>query len=124
MTALALLFASDGYQLVLGGLVRSFTAIPLTVTVDWTAVARTLTDSVTQLLVAALQIAGPIMAVLFVANSALGLLSRVAPALNAYSLGPPALALLTVVLCGIGIVALPTVAQVLAERAVSAMGGG
>ena len=29
MAALALLFASDGYQLVIGGLARSFTALPL-----------------------------------------------------------------------------------------------
>ena len=28
MTALALLFASDGYQLVIGGLTGSFTALP------------------------------------------------------------------------------------------------
>jgi flagellar biosynthetic protein FliR len=124
MTALALLFASDGYQLVIGGLARSFTAIPLTMSVDWSVLTQTLTRSVTQLLVAALQIAGPIMAVLFVANAALGLLSRVAPALNAYSLGPPALVLLTVVLCGIGIVALPSIVQVLAEQAVHAMGVG
>ena len=124
MTALALLFASDGYQLVLGGLARSFTAIPLTMSVDWTALVSTLAGSVTQLMLAALQIAGPIMAVLFVANAALGLLSRVAPALNAYSLGPPALVLLTVVLCGVGIVALPAVVQVLAEQAVHAMGAG
>jgi flagellar biosynthetic protein FliR len=123
MTALTLLFASDGYQLVLGGLVRSFAAIPLTVSVNWHALAQTLTGSVTQLLIAALQIAGPIMAVLFVANAALGLLSRVAPALNAYSLGPPALVLLTVVLCGVGIVALPAIVQVIAENAVRTMGG-
>lgn len=123
MTALALLFASDGYQLVLGGLVRSFTAIPLTMSVDWRSVTQTLTGSVTQMLIAALQIAGPIMAVLFVANAALGLLSRVAPALNAYSLGPPALVLLTVVLCAIGIVALPMIVQAIAGQAVHAVGG-
>jgi flagellar biosynthetic protein FliR len=116
-TALALLFASDGYQLVIGGLVRSFASIPLTTSVDWNSVAQTLTDSITQMLVAALQIAGPIMVVLFLANVALGLLTRVAPALNVYSLGPPALALTTVVLSGISIVALPNFVDFLAQQA-------
>lgn len=123
MTALALLFATDGYQLVLGGLVRSFTAIPLTMSMNWPALAQTLSGSVTQLLLAALQIAGPIMAVLFVANGALGLLSRVAPALNVYSLGPPALVLLTVALCGVAIVALPAIVEALAEQAARVAGG-
>jgi flagellar biosynthetic protein FliR len=123
MTALALLFVSDGYQLVLGGLVRSITAVPLTMSVDWRSITQTLSGSVTQMLIAALQIAGPIMAVLFVANAALGLLSRVAPALNVYSLGPPALVLLAVVLCALGIVALPMIVQALAGQAVHAIGG-
>ena len=39
---------------------------------------------------AALQIAGPLVAVLFLADVALGLLTRVAPALNAFALGFPA----------------------------------
>ena len=123
MTALTRLFVTDGYQLVLGGLVRSFTAVPLTMSVDWKSVTQTLTGSVTQMLLAALQIAGPIMAVLFVANAALGLLSRVAPALNVYSLGPPALVLLTVVLCAVGIVALPMIVQAVTSQAVHVIGG-
>lgn len=123
-TALALLFVSDGYQLVIGGLVRSFESIPLTTSVDWNSVAQTLTGSITQMLVAALQIAGPIMVVLFLANVALGLLTRVAPALNVYSLGPPALALATVVLSGIGIVALPNIVEFLVQKASQLIAGG
>jgi flagellar biosynthetic protein FliR len=123
-TALALLFVSDGYQLVIGGLVRSFESIPLTTSVDWNSVAQTLTGSITQMLVAALQIAGPIMVVLFLANVALGLLTRVAPALNVFSLGPPALALATVVLSGIGIVALPNIVEFLAQKASQLIAGG
>jgi flagellar biosynthetic protein FliR len=123
-TALALLFVSDGYQLVIGGLVRSFESIPLTTSVDWNSVAQTLTGSITQMLVAALQIAGPIMVVLFLANVALGLLTRVAPALNVFSLGPPALAHPTVVLSGIGIVALPNIVEFLAQKASQLIAGG
>ena len=39
--------------------------------------------------VAALQIAGPLIVVLFLADVALGLLSRIAPQLNAFSLSFP-----------------------------------
>ncbi len=124
MMALALLFASDGYQLVIEGLVRSFQAVPLTMVFDWSQPAQTMMNSVSEMVVAALQIAGPILVVLFVANVGLGLLSRVAPAMNVYTLGPPALALLTVVLCGIGIVALPTIVESLAQQVTQLIGGG
>lgn len=117
MTALALLFASDGYQLVIAGLVRSFRAVPLTVVLNLSSVAPTLSESITQLLIAALQIAGPIIVVLFLANVALGLLSRVAPALHPYTLGPPSFALIAVVLAGISFVALPDVVENLANQA-------
>jgi flagellar biosynthesis protein FliR len=64
------------------------------------------------------------MVVLFLANVALGLLTRVAPALNVYSLGPPALALTTVVLAGISIVALPNIVDSLAQQASQLISGG
>ena len=47
--------------------------------------------------VAALQIAGPLLVVLFLADVGLGLLTRVAPALNAFALGFPLKILLTLV---------------------------
>ena len=40
MTALALLFASGGYQLIIGGLVRTFDAVPLGVGIDLAAPRR------------------------------------------------------------------------------------
>ncbi|HEU0256425.1 MAG TPA: flagellar biosynthetic protein FliR [Microbacteriaceae bacterium] len=123
MTALALLFASDGYQLILGGLVRSFTAIPIAAHVDIDRVAQSLAGSVTQLFVSALQIAGPTIVVLFLANVALGLLTRVSPAMNAFTLGPPAFTLVTVLLTGFGIVALPAAVNALAASAGQLIGG-
>jgi flagellar biosynthetic protein FliR len=123
MTALALLFASDGYQLVIGGLVRSFQAVPLTTTFSTTGPEQALVNGITQLMLSALQIAGPLLVVLFLANVALGLLSRVAPALNAYSMGPPALALLTVVLSSVSFVALPDIVDNLAQSASALVGG-
>lgn len=116
MTALALLFASDGYQMVLLGLVRSFTAVPLAASVHIGRVAGTLFESVTELLTAAIQIAGPTIIVLFLANAALGLLTRVSPAMNAFTLGPPAFTLVTVFLTAFGIVALPDAVGMIARQ--------
>ena len=56
---------------------------------------------------AAVQIAGPLLVVLFLADAGLGLLTRVAPALNAFALGFPLKILLTLTLAAVVFVALP-----------------
>jgi flagellar biosynthetic protein FliR len=123
LTALALLFASGGYQLIIGGLVRSFDAIPLAAGLDLADPVREMVTGVTQLFLASLQIAGPLIVVLFLADAGLGLLTRVAPALNAFSLGFPLKIMLTVVLSGVVFVALPGVVSGLTDTAVKAMLG-
>ena len=87
MTALALLFASGGYQLIVGGLARSFDALPVAGRLDLSAPIHAITLAVGQMLLSAVQIAGPLIVVLFLADAGLGLLTRVAPALNAFALG-------------------------------------
>ena len=57
--------------------------------------------AVTQMFLAAVQIAGPLLVVLFLADVGLGLLTRVAPALNAFALGFPLKILLTLSLGGV-----------------------
>ena len=123
LTALALLFASGGYQLIIGGLVRSFDAIPLAAGLDLADPVREMVTGVTQLFLASLQIAGPLIVVLFLADAGLGLLTRVAPALNAFSLGFPLKIMLTVVLSGVVFVARPGVVSGLTDTAVKAMLG-
>lgn len=117
MTAIVLLFASDGYQLVLGGLFRSFDAIPVTGMIDLTRPAEALVVAVGQTMLAAVQIAGPLLIVLFLADVGLGLVSRVAPALNAFALGFPVKIALTLALVGFVYIALPSVVAALAEDA-------
>ncbi|MBT1002813.1 flagellar biosynthetic protein FliR [Paenarthrobacter sp. DKR-5] len=117
MTALVLLFASDGYQLVLGGLTRTFTALPLGGGLDLTVPAHTMVSAVTGMFLASIQIAGPLLVVLFLADVGLGLLTRVAPALNAFQLGFPLKIMLTLALGGIAFTALPRVVASLAEQA-------
>ncbi|MEH3090137.1 MAG: flagellar biosynthetic protein FliR [Microbacterium arborescens] len=117
MIALALLFASNGYQLILAGLARSFTAIPVDGVLDLARPVDLLVDTASQLLVAALQIAGPLLLVLVLADIALGLVSRVAPALNAFALGFPLKIILTFLLAGSVILALPAVVAALTDQA-------
>ena len=123
MVALALLFASDGYQLVLGGLIRSFTAIPLGGRIDMAHVADAVTTGLSQMFLAAVQIAGPLIVVLVLADVGLGLLTRVAPALNAFSLGFPLKILVTVAVGAIAFVALPQIVTGLSDRALAVLGG-
>jgi flagellar biosynthetic protein FliR len=122
-TALALLFASNGHQLVLGGLVRSFDALPLGNGFNTEAMAHLLTGGLAELMVSALQIAGPLVVVLFLADVGLGLLTRVAPALNAFALGFPLKIMLTLSLGSIAYLTLPGVIGSLTERAVELVMG-
>lgn len=124
MIALALLFASNGYQLILAGLARSFTAIPVDGALDLARPIELLVDTASQLLVAALQIAGPLLLVLVLADIALGLVSRVAPALNAFALGFPLKIILTFLLAGSVILALPAVVAALTDQAARLLIGG
>ncbi|MFJ2356112.1 MULTISPECIES: flagellar biosynthetic protein FliR [Frigoribacterium] len=109
MTALALMFATGGYQLIIGGLTRSFDAVPLGLGMDLSRPVELLTTGVSQLFLSTIQIAGPLCVVLFLADVGLGLLSRVAPALNAYAMGFPLKILMTVMLAGGVFLALPGV---------------
>ncbi|ROS58966.1 flagellar biosynthetic protein FliR [Frigoribacterium sp. PhB160] len=109
MTALALMFASGGYQLLIGGLTRSFDAFPIGLGMDLSRPVELMAHGVGQMFLATLQIAGPLAVVLFLADVGLGLLSRVAPALNAYAMGFPLKILMTVMLAGGVFLALPGV---------------
>jgi flagellar biosynthetic protein FliR len=124
MASLALLFASGGYQLIIGGLVRSFDGVPLVdgrFPID--GVAPMLIAAFGQMFLAALQIAGPLVVVLFLADVGLGLLTRVAPALNAFQMGFPIKNGLTVLFAGALFMALPSVVSSLTGDAVQAITG-
>ncbi|KGJ71858.1 flagellar biosynthesis protein FliR [Cryobacterium roopkundense] len=123
MTALALLFASGGYQLIIGGLVRSFNALPLGGGIDMAAPVQALIGAVSQMFLAAVQIAGPLLVVLFLADAGLGLITRVAPALNAFALGFPLKILITLTLAAAVYVALPHIVSSLTGEAVDALMG-
>jgi len=116
--ALALLFVTDGYQLVLGGLFRSFGAIPVGAGLDVPRTGELMLTGLGQMFLSALQIAAPLIVVLFLADVGLGLLTRVAPALNAFALGFPLKILLTIIFAGVVVSALPGIVEAVTEDAV------
>lgn len=122
MTALALMFSSDAYQLIIAGLARSFNALPVGsgITLD----PALLVSGISQMFLAAIQIAGPLLVVLFLADAGLGLLTRVAPQLNAFALGFPLKILITLTVGTFVYLALPGVVSSLTDRALDLMGAG
>jgi flagellar biosynthetic protein FliR len=116
LLASTLLLVSDGWLVVWHGFFRSFDVLPLGTRFDTAVVASTVTDGVASMMLAAVQIAAPMIAVLFVADVGLALASRVAPQLNAFALAFPLKILLTLTLIGYTFVAMPALVAGTAER--------
>jgi flagellar biosynthesis protein FliR len=121
LTAVTLLFASDGHQLILRGFMQSYETLPLDATFSLETFSKVLIAGIDEMFLAALQIAGPLIAVLFLTDVAFGLLNRVAPALNAFQLGFPAKIMLVLMLSGTAIAVLPQALDSLVDQAVSAV---
>jgi flagellar biosynthetic protein FliR len=121
LTAVTLLFASNGHQLILRGFMQSYRTLPLDAGLSMGTFSRLLLSGVGEMFLAAVQIAGPLIAVLFLTDVAFGLLNRVAPALNAFQLGFPAKILLVLILSGTSIAILPQALGGLVQKAVSAV---
>ena len=108
-TTTALLVVTGGHLLILQGFLRSYDVLPLNAGVDTATVARIFTDGVSQLMLSALQIAAPLIAVLFITDIGLGLLGRVAPALNVFAMSFPVKILIALTLGGFTFALLPGV---------------
>jgi flagellar biosynthesis protein FliR len=115
--ATTLLFAIDGHLLLVRGFLTSFTAAPLThLSID--TLAELLTGDITLFFVAALEIAAPLLAALFLAEAALGLLARAAPQMNVFQVGLPVKILVTLTLAGLAIPILPDAVSGMANQVV------
>jgi flagellar biosynthetic protein FliR len=117
VTAVALLFVTDGHLMIVHGLTRSLQLMPSALT-GWGESARAATAALASLSVGALQIAAPVVAAMLVADIALGLLTRAAPALNAFSLAYPLKILFTLLLSGLVITRLPGALEQLVSSSV------
>jgi flagellar biosynthesis protein FliR len=117
LLATTLLFAIDGHLLLVRGFLTSFDAAPLT-TVSSDAAAELLTRGLGLFFVAALEIAAPLLAALFLTEVALGLLSRAAPQMNVFILGIPLKILLTITLAAAALPMLPGAVSTVVRTAV------
>lgn len=114
------LFATNGHLLLVGGLVRTFDAAP----VDGLRLDRLgtlLTRDVLQFLLAALQIAAPVLAALFLAEVLLGLATRAAPKLNIMIVGFGVKSLVLIMVTGAALPLVPYVLQFLVRDALGLM---
>jgi flagellar biosynthesis protein FliR len=114
--AVAVLFATDGHLMVVQGLSRSLRAMP-DPHVSWDALGQALVGDVAGMVTSALQIAAPVVAAMLVADVSLGLLTRAAPALNAFALAFPLKILFSLLLVGFVVVRLPGEIHDLVEHA-------
>ena len=114
--AVAVLFATDGHLMVVQGLSRSLQAMP-DPRVSWDALAQALVGDVAGMVTGALQIAAPVVAAMLVADVSLGLLTRAAPALNAFALAFPLKILFSLLLVGLVVVRLPAEIHDLVQQA-------
>jgi len=117
LLAITLLFAADGHLVILRGLSRTFEISPMA-RMDLAAVAEAMSQMFASMFLSAIQITAPILAALLVADVALGLLTRAAPALNAFALAFPLKIILSLFLVGLVLVQIPGVL----ERLVNAAG--
>jgi flagellar biosynthetic protein FliR len=101
--------------------------LPLDGSIDLSKLGSTAAQAVSMLFLSALQIAGPLIAVLFIADLALGVLSRISPQLNIFQMSFPLKIMLTLGLVGMSFALLPQVISEIADRATSlvmTVGGG
>lgn len=121
MLATVLLMASGGHLLVIGGLLSTFHYLPLTGMPDMSNWDGVLVTAFSMFFTVAVQMALPMIAVLFVADLALALLTKVAPQLNALNVMFPAKVGLTLLLLGLSFPMLPGAVDDLVELANEAM---
>ena len=121
LLATTLLFTSGGHLLLVRGFVTSYEGLPLGATIDTAQLGQAVITALSMMFLAALQIAGPMVAVLLLADVALALLSKAAPALNIFSMGFPVKIMLTLTLLGLTFPLLPSALDALMSAAVHAM---
>lgn len=120
LLAMTLLFTLDGHLLLVRGFLDSFAAMP-TGLPDMGSVSELLVDGLGMFFLAAVEIAAPVLAALFLTEVALGLLSKAAPQMNVFVLGFPVKILLCLGMVGI---TLPLVPHALDRLVRTAVRGG
>ena len=126
MLATMILFVTNGHMLVLGGLLSTFRFLPVGANPDTSHSTEVIVSGFRVFFVTAVQIALPMIAVLFLADLGLALLTKVAPQLNAINVMFPAKIGLTLLLLGLSFPVLPAAMHKmieLSQQAMAAMAG-
>jgi len=118
---LALLFATNGEMLIIKGFESSFGAAGLTLSSSGRMASVLVNDLVT-FFTAALEIAAPIIVVLFAAQIGMALLAKAAPQMNVWLLSFPLQVLLTLGLIALALQTLPGVVDELVHRVLQSGG--
>ena len=121
MLATALLFATGGHLLVIGGLLRTFEFLPLGTAPDWSGLDDAVLTAFGLFFTTAVKIALPMIAVLFVADLGLALLTKVAPQMQALTVMFPIKIGLTLLIVGLSFPVLPGALSQLVDLATQAM---
>ncbi|MFC7496480.1 MULTISPECIES: flagellar biosynthetic protein FliR [unclassified Nocardioides] len=107
MLATVLLFVTGGHLIVVGGLLKTFQFIPLGTAPEWGGFSDVILTAFGLFFTTAVQIALPLIAVLFLADLGLALLTKVAPQMQALSVMFPVKIGLTLLLVGLSFPVLP-----------------
>ncbi|HTW98899.1 MAG TPA: flagellar biosynthetic protein FliR [Acidimicrobiales bacterium] len=122
--ATVLLFSSGGAALILHGFLESFSVVGTTIPAhDVAELPAFLASDIVSFFGAAVEIAAPLVAVIFVAQVLLAMLAKTAPQANVYLLGQPLQMLLALLVLGISITALPSDLASLLQRGLSQLFG-
>jgi flagellar biosynthesis protein FliR len=121
LLATTLLFTSGGHLLIVKGFATSYEGLPVGGSVPTEQLGQVMIKVFSMMFLAAVQIAGPMVAVLLLADVALALLSKAAPALNIFSFGFPFKIMLTLLMLGLTFPLLPPALDALMGHAVRAM---
>jgi flagellar biosynthetic protein FliR len=117
MLATMLMFATSAHLVILGGLLTSFERMPVGSAWQPAGVAEVVGTAFGMFFTASVQIALPLIGVLFLADLGLALLTRVAPQLNAIGIMFPAKIGLTLLVVGMSFAVLPDAMHRLLELA-------
>ena len=125
--AMTMLFTINGHILIVRGFLASFDATSLN-RVDLSRMVDLLTGDIGRFLVAALEIAAPLVCALLLTEVALGVLAKAAPNMNIFMLGMPLKMLVTITLAAVAIPLLPGAVEAIVEplvrQSLQVVGGG
>jgi flagellar biosynthesis protein FliR len=115
MMAITLLFAINGHLLLVKGFMTTFDVVPLGgVAID--NFKKVLVSDISMFMLAAVEIAGPLLAAYFLSDIAMGLLSKAAPQLNVLTFGMPLKILLTLLMVGSALPLIPGAIHTLLDQ--------